>query len=75
MLVVKKPMLYDDVFFYIKGEHLLKVNRLTQTLIKRCQSKMLKNIKRLLQKENHYETHLCFINKNGGCEKTKKVTR
>jgi hypothetical protein len=35
MLVVKKPkMLYGNVFLYIKGGHLLKVNRLTHTLIR-----------------------------------------
>jgi hypothetical protein len=34
MVVVKEPRkLHDDVFFYIEGGHLLKVNWLTQTLV------------------------------------------
>jgi hypothetical protein len=32
---MKKPRrLYDNVFFYIEGRHLLKLNGLAQTLIK-----------------------------------------
>ncbi len=59
---MKKPKnFYGDVFFYVEGGHLLKVNRLVQTLIridkvnkaiqlfKKCQSTVSKNIKRLLQ--------------------------
>jgi hypothetical protein len=89
MLVVKKPRrLYGDVFFYIKGVHLLKVNQLIQTLIKidpkvskaiqlykRCQFTVLKNITRLLQKENGFETLLCFVNKDVSCENIEKATR
>jgi hypothetical protein len=69
MLVIKKSKrLYNDIFFTFEGGHLLNVNRLIQTLIKidwnvnnvvqlvkRCQSTIFKNIKRLLSKENYYE--------------------
>jgi hypothetical protein len=35
MLIVKKPRrLHRDVFFYIEGGHLLKINWFAQTLIK-----------------------------------------
>jgi hypothetical protein len=61
MLVVKKPKrLYGNVFLYIEGGRLLKVNWFAQNLIridqkvskaiellKRCQSIVFKNIKRL----------------------------
>ncbi len=76
------------MFFYIEGGHLLKVNWLTETLIKidhmvykaiqlfkRCQSKVFENMKILLQKENCYGILLCFINMDVRCEKTKKALR
>jgi hypothetical protein len=49
-----------------------KVNKAIK-LFKSCQSTTLKNIKRLFQKENHYETLICLRVKNDYCEKTKKV--
>ncbi len=84
---MKKPRrLHGDVFFYVEGGHLLKVNWLAQTLIminqkvskamrllKRCQSTNFKNINKLLQKENCYESLLCFINKNVS-SKQKKIS-
>jgi len=49
-----------------------KVNKAIE-LLKRRQSIVFKNIKRLFKKENDYETVICFINKNGGCEKPRRL--
>ncbi len=77
--------LHKEAFFYMEGGHVLKANLVAETrmkidekvnnvveLVKRWESTIWKNMKRLLEKENGYETLLYFRVKNGR-EKWKRL--